>query len=206
MFASELRKHWSEVRRNIQRFKFERAPAGLFLPSMGGAMIRGQFREWPNDEIHLAGIHQNLVVDEGMNYVIDAALLGGTQIAAASFYMALHSGSAPPAAGWDGSDYATNATEITATGPEGFTPATRPAWTGVANAGNTSADNSAAPAQVTIVSAGTLDINGAALIGGDNVRGGTTGTLIGAVKYSSTRSLGNADVYNVQYEFDLNTP
>ena len=52
--------------------------------------------------------------------------------------------------------------------------------------------------------ASSLDVNNAALIGGDNVKGGTTGTLIGCTVYSATRTLGNGDTYNVQYEFDLN--
>jgi len=120
--------------------------------------------------------------------------------------MAIHSGSTPPAAGWLGSNYSTNAQEITSTGPEGYSETNRQAWTGAANTGNTSADNSASPATVTIVTASTLSVTGAALIGNDNVRGGTTGTLMGAVQYGATRSLGNGDTYNVQYEFDLVTP
>ena len=208
--APQLTKYLKEVRRAVLGRKFEFAKNGLFLPSMG-VILAPRFREWVGNPFSdadkaLAGVWDNLVVDEGKNYLISVGLLTGSQITLANWFMAIHNGSTPPDAAWLGSNYSTNAQEITALTPEGYSEANRQAWAGVANTGNTSADNSATPATVTIVTASTLSVTGAAVIGADNVRGGTTGTLLGAVQYGATRSLGNGDTYNIQYEFDLLTP
>lgn len=202
MFTSRLAKHINEVRQRISRHQYDRTPNGLYFPAMH-ARAGGIYTEWANDEIEEAGIHDNLVTNEGLNYAVDVALLTGSQIALASWFMALHSGVGPVLGTWTAANYTTNAVEIVATSPEGYSEANRQAWSGVANTGNTSADNSAAPAVVTIVTAGSLSVNGAALIS-SNVRGGGGGTLMGAVVYAATRVLGNGDLYNIQYEFDLN--
>jgi hypothetical protein len=208
--APQLAKYLREVKSAVLNRRFEFAPNGLYLPAMK-VMLSPRFIEWPGNPFSvedraLAGVWPNLVVDEGKIYLISVGLLTGSQITLANWFMAIHSGATPPAANWDGANYATNASEITATSPEGYSEANRQGWSGVANTGNTSADNSASPAQVTIVTASQLTVRGAALIGGDNVRGGTTGTLMGAVQYGADRLLGNGDTYNIQYEFDLVTP
>jgi hypothetical protein len=202
MFTPQLFKHLNEIRQRIRNFQYERTLNGLYFPKMQ-AFAQGQIREWANDDLAGARVHANLVVDQGLNYAIDVALLSGSQILLNSWFLALHAGTGPVLANWTATNYTSNANEITATSPEGYSEANRQAWAGVADTGNTSADNVASPAVVTIVSADTLDINGAALIS-SNVRGGVGGTLFGAVIYGTTRTLGNDDSYNVQYEFDLN--
>ena len=204
MLTPRLRKHLTEIRQRISRFQYERTPNGLFFPAMN-ALAAGHFREWANNDLNGALIHNNLVVDQGLNYAIEVALLSGSQITLANWFLALHSGTGPVLSTWTATNYASVANEITATSPEGYSEALRQSWLGVANAGNTSADNSASPAVVTIVTASQLQVNGAALIS-SNVRGGTGGTLMGAVIYGATRFLGDSDSYNVQYEWDLNTP
>jgi hypothetical protein len=204
MFTPRLLKHISEIRQRVRNFKFERTPTGLYFPAMQ-AYARGQFREWVNDDLAGARVHGNLVVDQGLNYAIATSLLSGSQILLNSWFMALHAGIGPVLSSWTATNYTSNSSEITQTSPEGYSETNRQPWTGVADTGNTSADNVASPAVVTIVTAASLDINGAALIS-SNVRGGVSGTLWGAVVYATTRTLGDGDSYNVQYEFDLNTP
>jgi hypothetical protein len=204
MFTPQLLKHLTEIKQRISRFQFERSPRGLYFPAMG-AIACGHVKEWANNDFEGMGSHENLVVDQGLNYAIEVALLSGGQILLNSWFLALHAGTGPVLSTWTASNYASVATEIVATSPEGYSEANRQAWAGVANTGNTSADNSASPATVTIVTATQLQVNGAALIS-SNVRGGTGGTLMGAVVYAATRFLGNGDSYNVQYEWDLNTP
>jgi len=210
MFTQNLIKYLREIQHNLSRFKFEFTPSGLYLPTMK-ATIQGKFTEWPGHPFsHLdrldAGVYPNLVVNQGINHMISVCLLGGTQISAANWFMAIGSGVGPVAATWTGANYATNASEWTAEAPEGYSETVRQQWVGAANTGNTSADNTASPATVTIVTASSLNVNNAALIGSDSVKGGTTGTLMGCTIYSTTRTLGNGDTYNVQYEVDLNTP
>jgi hypothetical protein len=204
MFTPHLLNHLAEIRQRLRNFQYERTLRGLFFPAMG-VQVCGHVREWANDDLAGAGYWDNLVVDQGLNYAIEVALLSGGQITLASWFLALHTGTGPVLSTWTATNYASVATEIVATGPEGYTEANRQNWLGVANAGNTSADNSAAPAVVTIATATQLQVNGAALIS-SNVRGGTGGSLMGAVVYAATRFLGDGDSYNIQYEWDLNTP
>ena len=162
--APQLVKYLREVKAAVLNRRFEFAPNGLYLPSLK-VMLAPRFIEWPGDPFSiedraLAGVWPNLVTDEGKNYLIAVGLLTGAQITLANWFMAIHGGATPPAAGWTGANYATNASEITATSPEGYSEANRQGWSGVANAGNTSADNSVAPAQVTIVTASALIVRG----------------------------------------------
>jgi len=210
MFTAELTKHLSEIRGYLRNFKFEFSSKGIYFPAMK-AVAQGQFIEWPGNPFsHLdrqaAGIWPNLVVDQGLNHAISITLLGGTQIPAASWYLAIGSGIGPVLAAWTGANYTANGVEWTGEAPEGYDETTRQAWTGAANTGDTSANNTASPAVLTIATASSLAVNNAALIGSDNVKGGVTGTLMGSVIYGATRTLGDNDTYNVQYKFDLNTP
>jgi len=187
----------------MRNFQFEISPRGILFPK-ANVIAHGAWRDYINGR--LVGVTGNLVVDQGLNHVLSVALLGGTQIGASSWYIGLASGGTNPTAAWTGANVATNFSEITST-TQGYTEANRQAFTGAANSGNTSVDNSASKAAFTIAaSAPPLSVTGAFLVGSDNVRGGTTGTLLSAVKYASTRDLNDADDYEASYEVDLNTP
>ena len=85
---------------------------------------------------------------------------------------------------------------------EGHTSPTRPAWTPPASTATASIDNMAAVAHLTIATASTLNVTGAALLT-NSTRGGTTGALISASKYAATRVFQNGDTYDAGYRVSL---
>jgi hypothetical protein len=201
----EIGRHAGEFLGYLSNHQFERSPQGILFPK-AGIYIRGRWTDWCNGQ--LLGVNHNIVVNDGLNHMIGVALLDTSQIAAANWYIGLGTGTTAEvgAVAWTGANIASNASEVTST-TDGYSEANRQAFAGVANTGNTSADNSAAKAAFTITSTGgTTDFECAFLVGSDNVRGGTTGTLMSYMRYGSTRALNAADNYEVQYEVDFNTP
>lgn len=128
---------------------------------------------------------KNIVVNTGLNYLLDSALSGAT--VATSHYIGLFSNNYTPIAG----TLITDLTEVNAK----YTEATRPAWT-EAGAASQAITNSASPAAFTFNASET--VYGAFLIS-NNTKGGTTGTLIAASKFSSSRAMLSTDVLNVTY-------
>ena len=84
---------------------------------------------------------------------------------------------------------------------EGYTSATRPAWT-PANTSTGSIDNMASVASVTIATSSQLNVTGAAMLT-NSTRGGTTGVLVSATKYAAARVFQSGDTYEVGYRLSL---
>ncbi len=141
----------------------------------------------------------NLIVLEGLAHILSVAL-GGTA-KPAGYYLALFSGAAAPAANWTGATFAAVASEIVSL-TEGYTSPTRPVWTPPNSTATNSIDNMASVATVTIATAGTLNVTGAALLT-DSTRGGTTGKLVSATKYPVARTFQDGDVYDIGYRLSL---
>lgn len=128
---------------------------------------------------------KNIVVNTGLNYILDAALSGGT--VNTSHYIGLFSNNYTPIA----STLITNLTEVNAK----YDETTRPTWIEAGSASQT-ITNSASPASFTFNASET--VYGAFLIS-NNTKGGTTGTLIAASRFSASRSMLATDVLNVTY-------
>lgn len=129
--------------------------------------------------------YDNIVVTVGLNDILDKYYKGATYTAA--HYVGLKTTGAIAA----GDTMVTHATwaESSAT----YNEATRPAFTpGVVAAG--SVDNSASKAVFTMNA--TVTITGA-FVTTVNVKGGTTGTLVGGGEFSVSRSVVSGDVLNV---------
>lgn len=128
----------------------------------------------------------NLVVNEGLNDLLDKYFKGSTYTAA--HYVGLTDGTPTPAAGDTMASHA-GWTEVTA-----YTEGTRQAFT-PGTVASQSVDNSASKA--------TFSINGTTTVGGlflttNNTKGGSTGTLYGAAAFSGgDKSLGNGDTLQV---------
>jgi hypothetical protein len=82
-----------------------------------GAIFRVE--HWRGDQMLASRVDENIVPDEFINYALDVALSGGTQLS--SWYLALFSDNHTPAAG---DTYATPGF----TEADGYDEATRPAW------------------------------------------------------------------------------
>ena len=135
---------------------------------------------------------ENLIVDQGINYIMDAALANGSALT--SFFIGLYKNNYTPIAG-----------DVMATFPGGgvanesttdYSEATRPAWT---EAGVTAKviTNTASPATFTFT--GVSTVIWGAFLSSSSVKGGTSGTLISATKFSASRTLLASDQFQVVY-------
>jgi hypothetical protein len=141
---------------------------------------------------------QNLVVNQGLQYMCGTALTSVAQIT--SWYIGLYGAGASnsPAAGDTMSSH-TGWTEVTP-----YSNATRPACTfATATTANPSvATNSASPASYTINATSTV---GGAFLVSNSTKGGSTGTLFSAADFSSPgdRSVVSGDTLTVTYTLSL---
>lgn len=141
---------------------------------------------------------ENLIPTEGLAHILNVAL--GTTPKPASYHLALFSAAAQPAANWTAASFASTASEIVSM-TEGYSAATRPTWT-PANTVTNSIDNMAAVAKVTMKTASSLTVQGAAMLT-TSAKGGTTGALISASKYAAPRVFQDGDTYEIGYRISL---
>lgn len=133
---------------------------------------------------------ENLVVNAGLNYLLDVALSGGSQIT--SWYLGLINASPTIAAGDTMASHA-GWTENTA-----YDEATREAWTDGGVSGQ-SVNNSGSPAVFTGSTNGqTL---GGAFLTSVATKGDNTGTLYAAGTFSTPKNLDDGDTLTVTATF-----
>lgn len=192
---SDLLKHRAEFARYIRNRQYEQTDAGILFPQ-AGAIAKGVYShgvngtDWRDDK--------NIVVTEGLNHMLDVVLHDASKIS--TWYFGLFSANTTPLATWTAANFTSNATEITS-GSEGYSEATRQAFVeAAASAG--AITNSASKAAFTIVTASSLTVWGAGLLS-SSTKGGTTGTLMSAAKFSAARTLYNTDVFNLGYTLTL---
>lgn len=182
----------AELMRRIRNLRFERMENGeLFIPEMkielGGVFKLEHFRK--GDFLGEVAT-SNVVVNEGLDYILDVAFSGASQLS--SWYVSIFEGNVTPDGTYTAANYASNATELTGK----YDEATRPAWT-EAGVSSQNITNSASKASFGINSDSTT-IYGAGLHS-DNTKGGTTGTLAAAGRFSSSRSADSGDDVLVTY-------
>lgn len=141
---------------------------------------------------------ENLIPTEGLAHILNVAL--GTTPKPASYHLALFSAAAQPQASWTAASFASTASEIVSM-TEGYSSATRPTWT-PANTTTNSIDNMAAVAKVTMKTASTLTVQGAAMLTNSS-KGSTAGALISASKYAAPRVFQDGDTYEIGYRISL---
>ena len=197
MLGSNLFKHLKEFQRYVRNYQYELGDGGVYFPK-AGATAGGIYTHDVNGEDERND--HNIIPDEGLNHILDVIMLDTAS--AAPWYAMLHSGSGTPTAALTLANYHATLTEITS-GSEGYSEATRVLWVGDAvDTVNTEITNSTTPATFTIVTAGTLAVNGAALCSVPT-KGNYVGTLLSGGKFSATRNLANTDVFNLKYKVDL---
>jgi hypothetical protein len=192
-------------KKEIANHQYEITDTGLFFPK-SKVHVGGVFNHWINNDLSTLQKDHNIVVDEGLTYILDTALSAGTQIT--NFYIGIFKNNYNPLAASIQSSatasnnfvHSTKADEATTE----YSESTRPAWT---DAGVTSKTitNVASPAVFTI---GTnVTIYGAFLVGGSgsSTKGssGTSQKLIAASQFGSARSLLAVDVLNITYQLQI---
>lgn len=166
-----------EAARAIRNGHFERTPQGLYFPRAKVA-VGGVLKHSLNDAY--VAVDPNLLVNEGLNYILNAALGGTSQVAA--FYIAPFSGNVTPAAGWTGANFTASATEFTA-----YTNSTRLPWTTVASTTQAIGNSAAvAAATATFSPGGPHNVYGIGLLQA-SAKSATTGVLIAAVRFATPR-------------------
>lgn len=178
--------------KDIHKGKYEKTESGLYIPG-ANVKIGGHFITTVNgtDE----QIDKNIVVNEGLNYLLGAAVANRT--VETSWYIGLFSGNYTPQDTDTAANISANSTEIQSE----VTETTRQAYTlpGADPTGE-SITNSASPAVFNANT--TVNAYGAFLVS-VNTMGGTTGKLLAASKFSAVRALVNTDVLNVTYQLDI---
>ena len=174
------------VKDAIAHGDFVTTSEGLLIPKLG-AMVQGVVtyskRGEPEELTH------NLIVTEGLNYLLGAALRSTTPIT--SWHVAVFTGDVEPQASWTAANFSGNATEFTQ-----YAGSTRVPWTGGTVAAG-AVDSFAAKASFeSSIDGATL--RGAALISSSS-KGGTAGVLIGATRFPSAKSLDTGEILDVGY-------
>lgn len=150
-----------------------------------GTIIRDGkiIEEWSSD---------NIVVNEGLNYVLSGGLAGGSQLT--TWYLGIFSGNYTPVSTDAASTIAVSATEFT-----GYSGGVRIVWT-PGSVSSQSVSNSASRATFTITAAGPTSIYGAFLISNSTISG-TSGTMFSGAQFGSAKSVVSGDSLLLTYTF-----
>lgn len=143
------------------------------------------------------GVYENLVPDEGLNYLLRVGVLGHSQIS--TWYVALFSGNVDPEPTWTAANFSANASEIVSS-TQGYSESSRPAWTPQISSNFVSNANSVAT--FTIVGSSPVQIRGSALLSSSG-KGSTSGILLSAVRYPSAHIVNDGSTFQVRYDLML---
>lgn len=170
---------------------YEQTDGGILMP-VNRLEVGGFFRveHVRNGEVIDVEEQHNLVVDQGLNAMLDILFHGSTQIN--PWYLGLFEGNYTPVAGLTAATVVANATECTA-----YDETTRQAYDEAAAASKVTT-NSASKATFTFNA--TKTIYGAFLIS-DATKSGTSGTLFSAARFSSSKAVVSTDQLLLTYTF-----
>jgi hypothetical protein len=189
-------KHAREFEKAVLGGDFQQTDGGIIVRR--AAFLQGVYIEGIKGHPESFRRHKNLIPDEGVLHIL--AVVFHSTAKAAAWYLAPFSGSTTPAANLTAANFASTQSEITSL-TEGFSEVTRQQFVPAAPAAG-KVTNIASKAQFTIVSAGTVNIWGAALLSA-SARGATSGVLASCSKYGVVRTVANTDVWQCGYEVSL---
>lgn len=190
--SAEILRHRGEIAKAIRNHKYDFTPSGIAIPGMK-VHIGGVFESWLNGREHQ--VHPNLVPLEGRQHALNVLIKNVALVA--TWYCALFSGNVTPDDGWTGASFDGDATEFTS-----YDETTRVEFVDGALA-SSSVSNSASKADFTIAT-GVEDVPlyGAALLQA-SAKEATSGVLLAASNFSSTRIVNATDVLSVQYTLSM---
>lgn len=178
-----------------------RALAGLgFTPSQSEGALDGsmpvmgvfELEHRRNGKLIGRDIASNIVTTEGLNHILSTVVAGGSAVS--PWYIALFEGNYTPVAGLTAATFTASATECTA-----YDEAARVAYVEGTPSGGV-VDNSASRAVFTMNA--TKTIYGGALLS-VSTKSSTSGTLLAAARFSSSRAVVAADELSVRYSLTL---
>lgn len=170
---------------------YERTAGGVILPSaklaVGGFFHVEHFRE---NELIDEFNTENLVVNEGLDHVLNTVLHAGGQIT--TWYLGLFEGNYTPTSALTAATVTASSTESTA-----YDETTRQEYVEAASSGQ-SVTNAASKATFTMNA--TKNIYGAFLVSA-SAKSATTGTLMSAARFSAAKAVVAADQLLLTYTF-----
>lgn len=174
---------------------FEKSDGGVLMPSsklLVGGVFQGQIIRDGKviDEFE----DHNLVVNEGLNALLNIMFNGATQIT--TWYLGIFEGNYTPVATVTAATITSASTESTA-----YTSSTRPEYTEAA-ASSQSITNSASRA--SFVFNATKTIYGAFLVS-NSTKSSTSGTLFSAARFSTAKAVDSGDELLLTYTFNASS-
>lgn len=136
----------------------------------------------------------NLVVNEGLNRLLNVMFNGATQ--SSTWYLGVFEGNYTPVGTVTAATIASAATECTA-----YTATTRPEYT---EATSTAQSTTNSAARASFIFNATKSIYGAFLIS-DNTKAGTSGYLFSAARFSGVKNVESGDELLLTYTFNASS-
>jgi hypothetical protein len=163
---------------------------GVLLPVESGLQVGGVFtiEHYRHGELIDVEECHNLIVDEGLNHILDVTLHGSTQVG--TWYVGLFEGNYTPVAGLTAATVTASATECTA-----YDESTRVAYNEAA-ASSKVTTNSANKATFTFNATKTIY---GAFLASASAKSATTGTLLAAARFGSSKAVADDDQLLVTY-------
>ncbi|MGP3505919.1 hypothetical protein FRC97_22415 [Paracidovorax citrulli] len=184
------------IARALDRQRFDETEDGLLLAHDLGIKACGEYTIAVNGGP--AEVERNRIPSQGFNYLLSAALAGGT--VHPQFYIALFSGAYTPTDAVTAATFSAAATEITSN-TEGYSEGLRQLWVPGA-AANGVIDAVANKAVFTVATATSLTVRGAALLS-ESIKGSTSGTLVSVARFSKDRVYFDGDKVEIGYRIRL---
>lgn len=177
--------------------RLDRNVKGLYVPKqlISGAKQKAFFggtyhaRHIRNGKVIDEWDFDNLIVNEGLDYILAASLTGGSVLT--SWYLGIFEGNYTPVATDTAASIAANSTECTA-----YSQPARVIWTGVE--GSQAATNAASVATFTFNA--TKTIFGAFLVSA-SAKNATTGKMVSAAAFGASKSVVSTDQLLLTYAF-----
>lgn len=170
--------------------RYETTPEGIYFPAEN-TLAQGVFSVAKRGEAD--EFSENLVVNEGLDYILKAAV--GETAGITNWYIALFTGDVTVVATWTAATFTATATEWTS-----YDEAARQAWSkgSVVSAG---VDSFASKSSFTS-SSDTQVVRGAAMLSA-SAKSATSGTLLASSRFSSDKSLDTGEILDVGYGLQL---
>lgn len=177
-----LKKHGASIGNAIRAHKYELDETGKLHMRDGSGLFFSGAMKVIDYQTGLVAIDGNLVVNEGLNHFLNAALPPtGGYAATTAWYIAPFSGNYTPTATLTAATFASTATEFT-----DYTASTRLPLVISSAATTQTTGNTGNDAVLTFGAAGPYNVYGAAVIS-SSAKSATTGRLLAAVRFSSPR-------------------
>lgn len=180
----------NELAKHVRNKNYEPTGQGIFVPKakllLGGFFGHNVYHADGSEEGWL--VDPNVVVDEGLDHVLDVVFHGETQVD--PWYVGIFEGDYTPDSDDTAANITSNSTESTA-----YDESTRVEYEEAA-ADSQSITNSANTADFTIND--TKTIYGAFLVSA-SAKSATTGTLMAASRFSASRPVVATDVLSITY-------